>query len=523
VPMYSLLIVEDERWEREGLVHLWDWHELGIEVAGTAVNGVDGLNQAFRLQPDIIVTDIRMPGLNGLEMSKKIREKLSDVRIVVLTGYSDYEYTREAIAMNADDYVLKPLEEDELRATMQRVVEKCDKLGALRAKEKRMLERLRAGERSAVERRLADLLHGRRGKPEELAAELLKLDEGLHAPGYAVLAAGASRAVDREALRRALGGRAYLLDCDDVTGGLAAVIPCEAADLSEAERMADRLMSEWSRMSEMQPAIGFGAPAVSLTQLRDAYREAVDAVRYGIFCEVSGVIPADTAAAARRQFDERASEFRSEWLELCRRLRLHVLNLQEREVRSALIELFAHIRRHAGAGRAYLDALFQALLFDLSLLEDERQPYGEADGNPLAAIGSVQELEAYLHAFVSSLMVRLDAKRNRKEDYIANRTVRLIEEKYGSNELSLTMLASEMFVSPNHLGVLFKRSKGVTVHQYILEVRMRKAEELLRTTKAKVSEIAERVGVANHSYFCTLFKQKHGMSPGEYQELMQRR
>jgi two-component system, response regulator YesN len=304
---------------------------------------------------------------------------------------------------------------------------------------------------------------------------------------------------------------------------LAAVVPCEAAVMSEAERMADRLMSEWSRMSNIQPTIGFGAPAVSLTQLRDAYREAVDAVRYGIFCEVSGVIPTDTAAAARRQFDERASEFRSEWLELCRRLRLHVLNLQEPEVRSVLIELFAHIRRHAGAGRAYLDALFHALLFDLSLLEDERQPYGEADGNPLAALGSVQELEAYLHAFVSSLMVRLDAKRNRKDDYIANRTVRLIEEKYGSNELSLTMLASEMFVSPNHLGVLFKKSKGVTVHQYILEVRMRKAEELLRTTKQKVSEIAERVGVANHSYFCTLFKQKHGMSPGEYQELMQRR
>ena len=521
--MYSLLIVEDERWEREGLVKLWDWHELGIEVAGTAVNGVDGLNQALRLQPDIIVTDIRMPGLNGLEMSKKIREKLSDVRIVVLTGYGDYEYTREAIAMNADDYVLKPLEEDELRATMQRVVEKCDKLGALRAQEKRMLERLHAGERSAVERRLADLLHGKRGEPEELAAGLLKLDEELYAPGYAVLAAAASESVDREALRGTLGRSAYLLDCEDIPGGLVAVIPCEAAAMSEVERMAGRLLAEWSRMSKPQPTIGFGAPAVSLTRLRDAYREAVDAARYGIFCEVSGVVLADTAAAARRLFDERASEFRSEWQEQCRRLRLHVLNLQEPEVRSVLGELFAHIRKHAGAGRFYLDALFHALLFDLSLLEDERQPYEGADGNPLAALGSVQEVEAYLLAFVSSLMVRLDAKRNRKDDYIANRTVRLIEDKYGSNELSLTMLASEMFVSPNHLGVLFKRSVGVTVHQYILEVRMRKAEELLRTTKQKVSEIAERIGVANHSYFCTLFKQKHGMTPGEYQELMQRR
>ncbi|KAI7248998.1 hypothetical protein KC345_g11791, partial [Hortaea werneckii] len=106
--MFKMLIVEDERWEREGLVEFLDWESMGISVVETASDGIEGMDKALEMEPDIIITDIQMPGRSGIEMARLIMEQLRDVRIVVLTGYDDFEYAREALRFGAVDYVLKP-------------------------------------------------------------------------------------------------------------------------------------------------------------------------------------------------------------------------------------------------------------------------------------------------------------------------------------------------------------------------------------------------------------------------------
>ena len=95
--MYKLLIVEDEIWEREGLVDFIDWRQLNIQIVGTASNGIQGLKMAKLHQPDIIITDIRMPILDGLELSKRVKFFLPQCKIIIITGYDDFEYARDAI------------------------------------------------------------------------------------------------------------------------------------------------------------------------------------------------------------------------------------------------------------------------------------------------------------------------------------------------------------------------------------------------------------------------------------------
>src|SRR5690606_19325172 len=125
--MYKMLIVEDERWEREGLIDFLDWPALGIEIVGSARDGVEGLEKTLELNPDIIVTDIGMPGMNGLEMSKKIKSLRPHIRIIILTGYGDFEFARTAIQLQASQYVLKPVNENQLIEAVLKVVNECER------------------------------------------------------------------------------------------------------------------------------------------------------------------------------------------------------------------------------------------------------------------------------------------------------------------------------------------------------------------------------------------------------------
>ncbi len=112
--MYKLLIVEDEKWEREGLRDFLDWGSLGIDVSGCACNGVEGVRMAEQYSPDIILTDIMMPQMDGIRMSQNIRAFLPDTKIIVLSGYDDFQYAKQTFSFHAFAYMLKPIDRKNL-------------------------------------------------------------------------------------------------------------------------------------------------------------------------------------------------------------------------------------------------------------------------------------------------------------------------------------------------------------------------------------------------------------------------
>ncbi|MBO7748423.1 response regulator, partial [Paenibacillus sp. MWE-103] len=168
--MYKLLIVEDERWEREGLVEFADWAAMGIGAIVTACDGIEGLEKAIELEPDIVITDIQMPGRNGIEMARLIKERQPDASIVVLTGFDDFQFARDALRFRAVDYLLKPIEEEELLATMARVIRHCEETRRVRLEEARKARTYETGRRAALQRTFAALLAGREAGPEAEAA-----------------------------------------------------------------------------------------------------------------------------------------------------------------------------------------------------------------------------------------------------------------------------------------------------------------------------------------------------------------
>ncbi len=125
--MLKMIIIEDEKLAREGLLDFLDWNSMEVEIIGTACDGIEGMELAEKTKPDIIITDIKMPGMNGLEMSKKIKEILPLAKIIILTGYDDFKFAKYAIGLSASAYILKPIEEEELISSIKKIVLECKK------------------------------------------------------------------------------------------------------------------------------------------------------------------------------------------------------------------------------------------------------------------------------------------------------------------------------------------------------------------------------------------------------------
>ncbi|CAN7500552.1 response regulator [Paenibacillus sp. LjRoot153] len=519
--MFKMLIVEDERWEREGLLDFLDWGGIGIEIVGTAVDGIDGLEKSLSLLPDIIVTDIQMPGMNGLQMAQKVREWLPDVRIIVLTGYDDFSYAREAIQFGADNYVLKPVEEEEMRKVMDKVVRDCELKRRKKQEEEALQQELLSRERVAAEKKISDLLKGRR---RDATPSSLMDEHGLsiHGLAYSVMIVVTPSGDVESRIRQALNGLCVVVGCDEIDQASVVIVPIQAEHPFPAE-LAERLVQAAGELS----CIGVGEAVPEIDQIHESYKQAVNTVRFGMFRDRRGFVTYTEVEQVKQDFSLHSHEFFKKWQELSRQLRIQVAANDAAKLDELLEELFHEISLHPGAGKDYIAAHLNILIGEISLMEEngtEGTFSGEMHlGQDLLMLNRLQDMQNYVRHFIIGLWARLDEKRNRKDDYIVNKVIRLIERSYGSSSFSLTMAASEVFLSPNHLSVILKKAIGKSLHEYLLEYRMKKAEELLRTTRNKVSWVAEQVGIPNTSYFGTLFKQAYGMTPGEYQEFMLRK
>ncbi|PWW00862.1 two-component system response regulator YesN [Paenibacillus cellulosilyticus] len=535
--MYKMLIVEDERWEREGLVDFLDWGGMGISEIDTAVDGIDGFEKAMQGQPDIVITDIQMPGMNGIEMANRIKDRLPAVRIVVLTGYDDFNFARDALRFGAVDYVLKPVEEEEMLSTMARVIQSCDKERLKREEESQLQQRLLVGERAVLREMVADVLNGN-GAPHGEAEQRLIFSEGLASDAYAIYAIRLPISIIRDAavteqwIGQAMERQILVLTLDTETAGvnaLAVLLPLAIRELGSIRELADRLRSALlvrlgEETASSQLFIGIADEAAAWSELGAACQQAVSALQYGLFANAGGkLIGYREAETARTAFATERESFMRAGQEHVRAIRLHAAALEEAKAEEALRDLFGLFRSHRGAGHVYAGSLLDSVLNELALLDEQLAEHKAQRLQELLAIRPLSELHHDTMGMIRDVMERLRGKRSNKDDYIIGKVIALIEKSYGSTELNLTMASQEVFVSPNHLGMLFKKSTGRSLGEYLQEYRLNKAEELLRTTKQKVASIAERVGIPNTSYFGTLFKQAYGMTPSEYQELAQRR
>lgn len=522
--MYSLLIVDDEPLSQVGLKSMLDWESLGVSLIGSASNGLSAFGTIAEMNPDIVIADVRMPLLDGLDLIEKCRSELDGggPEFIMLSGYADFEAARRAMRNRAVDYLVKlELDADSLRACVEKAKTAVRQKGqgslGLGPKANgypfadTALSRLIMGDYASEER-----------AREALAACGIKFKDGHYRSlAFQLCCLNSERLTQEDRLRaydcsvdmlkQIVGRSEEILAIPLGIDGFAAIV---SEDHDLLEELLGRAFAMVLKCFGVQLRAGIGPGWTKLSDAADSYRKASQAL-----AKVAG----DKAMA---RWEE----------ELSRSATLHVLAHSESR-RAAVVEALAD-KAVEKLARIFSEAIADIsnpslaegealaiccdLLYPILDTLDEADrilagPFPESsDGwRQLFKLGGRLEYLRWLNLVRDSVCSSLESSRNRSRNPLVAGVQNYILHNYESR-LSLGEVAARFEVSPNYLSGLFKKYGGVGFADYVAKVKIAKAKELILEGKHKIFEVAQMLGFEDAFYFSKVFKRVTGLSPREY-------
>ncbi len=524
---YRVLLADDEEEIRSGISRKIDWPSLGFTLVGEAGNGEEALELADQLRPDVVLTDIKMPFMDGLELCRRLRVSLPGARLVVFSGFDDFEYARRAMSLGVSEYVLKPINAPELMQVLAKLREQLD----CQRLERRDMETLRRRyeESLPVLRELfyTRLLSGQL-RPEQVqdraARYEIDLPQGLWTTAL-VHVDGLGDEGERDELLL-LSVQSFLEKHFALEGCAARVVLYGdmAALLVHLDR-EDRLyplLEELERLSRLSQSYlglrltaGVGLPCRGSEELNRSAAGARSALDYRVLAGGGRVIyigdqePQSAAAPSFEEEDQRV---------LSAAVKLGTQEQLEAVVRELMERL-----RHAGLSLSKCDLfLLEVVTCLVRLTRSGGLPVEEVFGEgftgavSVSDFSSLEELGNWLAERCGRLHDLLGRRRSDSAWQMVERAKDYIAGHYTDEQLSVEALCSHIHLSPTYFSTLFKREVGLSFTAYVTKVRMEEAARLLRETDEKTYRIAEATGFTDPNYFSYVFKRHFGLSPSKF-------
>ena len=524
---YRVLLADDEEEIRSGISRKIDWASLGLTLVGEAGNGEEALELAEQLRPDVVLTDIKMPFLDGLELCRRLRVTLPGARLVVFSGFDDFEYARQAMSLGVSEYILKPINAPELRQVLEKLRDQLDR----QRLERRDMETLRRRyeESLPVLRELfyTRLLSGQI-RPEQVqdraARYEIDLPQGLwtaalvHVDGLGdegerdeLLLLSVQSFLEKHFALEGCAARVVLY------GDMAALL----VHLDREERLYP-LLEELERLSRLSQSYlglrlttGVGLPCRGPEELNRSAAGARSALDYRVLAGGGRVIyigdlePQSAAAPSFEEEDQRA---------LSAAVKLGTQEQAEAVVRGLMDRL-----RHAGLSLSKCDLfLLEVVTCLVRLTRSGGLPVEEVFGEnftgavSVSDFSSLEELGRWLAERCGRLHDLLGRRRSDSTWQMVERAKDYIAGHYTDEQLSVEALCSHIHLSPTYFCTVFKREVGMSFTAYVTKVRMEEAARLLRETDEKTYRIAEAAGFSDPNYFSYVFKRHFGLSPSKF-------
>lgn len=508
--MIKAAIVDDEYLIYTGLSQYFDWASLGMEVIWTADNAVTALERCQEDTPDILLTDINMPELNGLDLVERLGAEYPSMLVIIISGYDDFQFARRAISLKVFEYLLKPIDMTQLKKILKKAKTQL---------ESRTAEKSSAA--SEVTYLLAELMaeHLTRETLSESQQRALQPPHGLSACTLLVHFSTAPTfgpATDFQSMVQSflrcerfwtftLGERDYsmvLLDRDE-------------GFREQALRSADELIGCFSRR-DFSAAIGVGCVVPSVYLVALSVREAAEALR-ARFTEGMGKVFWMDQDAVKKRTDAAA-----EVVDHRRRIVSMVLTRQIEHLSQEIDALGENIRSYQDNQIFYTQNTIYGIFASLADAVEQMHLTSAMEIRPMTLTQAVMKYHVLVdilsHLEDSLLSISMQLMEERKSDAgeAVHQALLFIQEHYMENDLQLDRIAASTNMSTSYFCSVFKREMGVSCVDYLTDYRIQAAKELLRGTRYKIYEIAEMVGYSSQSYFNTAFKKRTGVSPAAF-------
>lgn len=527
--MYKVLIVDDDELERNGLMSLDLFSQMNMQIEAEAWNGQQALELFEHVKPDIVISDIRMPIMDGLTLTRIIKERRSNVKIILMSGYEDFTAAQQAVYIGAEAYVLKPLNITELTNVLKQIVNDIDVENNSNAEVRRLQARAEALQPMVREQLMRDLLLDIRSmsnpqtKQEVSNMGLFMGDEKLVVFNIQIgdLAAGKNQhhCIQIMDLMKKMSNSYSEMHLIAVQNNLLAMIitlPARLDDEKAFEYLENKAKDIFDMLREETSCditIAISNIGVMAEQLNVLYTQAMSALQKQIIYNTNRIYWYEDTQNVPVPLPK--TNIVAEDIQNCM-----ITNDRQRLINT--IASLCNSIRNANASFETIHAMCLELLSRFTIIASEngkdflsvfntRQvPY-----KLILEMESLSDIQQYLIEVFQNAMKDLYAHQSTRTERMVEQAKEIIQQQY-DQDISADTIAHEIFIAPSHLRRIFKNLTGQTIHDYILAIRMSKARELLFNPELKVYEVAQAVGYNNHSYFCITFKKYYGTTPGEY-------
>lgn len=526
--MYKLMIVDDDPWVLQWLGESINWKDCGFSYIREAVNGYHAMALIDEDQPDIVITDIKMDKMDGIELLTQVREKYPGIRVILLSGYHEFEYARAAIKKGAVDYLLKPIEENELISLVKRTLMELQSERANKEREQKIAEQLEQSIPILQENFIKELLSGNIPELDILKSELSSRNISIDFSAYYILVMEIDNFVNLKGLRdpetlknikrnqkssvesflNQKGKCVSFYENDQLVIGFS---PRSEESMSGIGLICEKIRKETGNTA----SIGVSKLKKDVSLAHEAYIEAYEALKRKFYFGTNQIIFADNIGMLSK----------SNVFEVNRRDQLlNYLDTGNHEKASRLLkEIFAEINEK----KISYDMLHLNCVRIISVLNDAMEragfsqdtlAYNGFDMNiKLEDFETVDELQSRFQTLLIKAIDIINGKGNKRSRKIIEDAIAFIHENI-KEEISLDIVAKKLYINPAYLSRLFKDEVGKTFTHFLMKTRVEKAKELLKESYLKIYEISEQVGYKNEKYFSRIFKDFEGITPNEYRD-----
>lgn len=531
--MYQILLVDDEALIREGVSENVPWEQYGYKLAGSCENGKEALEFIDKNEVDVVLTDICMPYMDGMQLSEELHEHYPDIKIIILSGYDEFEYAKRAIKYNVKEYLLKPITAMEMGEVLKKLKVELDSEREKENDLSQMKNNYYKGQMLLHSDALLNLIIGSKTEAES-RKELETLGISIEAASYrvAVVELDIYAKADKlnEDVKKESALMAFVLYniSQEIVKQNQSGEVCQGKDhrtfilfhtnkpvefRQTVKNICDEIIKQMNNMMQLAVNIGLGNYTTSMKDIYLSYEEAEEALEYHYVLGGNNIMEIDVIRSEKEEADIE---------KILNRIILHMKENDGRKVEEDL-QIMEDVFRDYTYDRRSIGTILQRVIdaiddmIKISEVEEIPETFKKEQilKSVLEACGLEEAIEI-LNAYCMEILSCLDNRKNIGGKKYAVLALDYIEKNYADCDLSLQSVCAYLNISTSRFSTIFKASTGTTFMEAVINTRMQKAKDLLTNTDLKNYEIADKVGFNDPHYFSIAFKKVTGKTPTEF-------